>query len=50
MPLHTFRYAACGGANVALDISLFFVLYNYVFKKQIVDLTRHGFIGGWRQI
>jgi len=41
MPLHTFRYAACGGTNVTLDISLFFVLYNFVFKKQIVDL---GFI------
>ncbi len=41
MPLHTFRYAACGGTNVALDVSLFFILYNFVYKKQIVDL---GFI------
>jgi putative flippase GtrA len=41
MPLHTFRYAACGGGNVVLDIVLFFILYNYIFKKQIVDL---GFI------
>lgn len=41
MPLHTFRYAACGSTNVALDISLFFILYNFVYKKQIVDL---GFI------
>lgn len=41
MPLNTFRYAACGSANVALDISLFFVLYNFVYQKQIVDL---GFI------
>jgi putative flippase GtrA len=41
MPLHTFRYAACGGANMVLDISLFFILYNFVFQKQIVDL---GFI------
>ena len=41
MPLNTFRYAACGGANVVLDISLFFILYNFVFKKQIVQL---GFI------
>ncbi len=39
--LNTFRYAACGGANVALDISLFFILYNFVFRKQIVEL---GFI------
>ena len=41
MPLQTFRYAACGGANVALDITLFFIFYNFVFHKQIVQL---GFI------
>ncbi len=41
MPLQTFRYAACGGANVALDITLFFIFYNFVFNKQIVPL---GFI------
>ena len=42
MPLQSFRYAACGGANVALDITLFFIFYNFVFHKQIVHL---GFIG-----
>lgn len=36
MPLQTFRYAACGGFNTVLDISLFFVSYNYIFKKQLV--------------
>lgn len=36
MPLQTFRYAACGGFNTALDIAIFFVSYNYLFKKQIV--------------
>ena len=41
MPLQTFRYAACGGANVALDITLFFIFYNFVFHKQIFHL---GFI------
>ena len=34
MPLQTFRYAACGGGNVILDIALYFVSYNYIFKKQ----------------
>ncbi|SEN09665.1 Putative flippase GtrA (transmembrane translocase of bactoprenol-linked glucose) [Mucilaginibacter gossypiicola] len=34
MPLHTFRYAACGGGNTAFDILLFTVCYNFVFKKQ----------------
>jgi hypothetical protein len=34
MPLKTFRYAACGGANTVLDILLFFVSYNYILAKQ----------------
>ena len=38
MPLKTFRYAACGGANTILDISLFFVAYNYILDSQIIDL------------
>ena len=41
MPLKTFRYAACGGANTVLDISLFFLAYNYILDRQIIDL---GFI------
>jgi len=41
LPLHTFRYAACGGANVLLDIALFFVFFHYVYQKQVLDL---GFI------
>ena len=41
MPLQTFRYAACGGGNVVLDICLYFISYNFIFKKQVVDL---GFI------
>ena len=41
MPLKTFRYAACGGANTILDISLFFLAYNYILDRQIIDL---GFI------
>ncbi len=36
MPLQTFRYAACGGFNTCLDISLFFVSYNYILHKQPV--------------
>jgi putative flippase GtrA len=33
MPLQTFRYAACGGFNTVLDISLFFVSYNFILHK-----------------
>jgi putative flippase GtrA len=33
MPLQTFRYAACGGFNTLLDITLFFISYNFILKK-----------------
>jgi len=38
MPLQTFRYAACGGVNTLLDISLFSISYHYIFKKHLVNL------------
>lgn len=38
MPLKTFRYAACGGSNLVLDIALYFVFYNFVFQKEDFDL------------
>jgi putative flippase GtrA len=38
MPLQTFRYAACGGFNTVLDISLFFVSYNFILQKQSVHI------------
>jgi len=42
MPLQTFRYAACGGFNTALDIVLFFISYNFILNKSIVHI---GLIG-----
>ena len=41
MPLQTFKYAATGGANTAMDIFLYFIFYNFVLNKELVDL---GFI------
>lgn len=41
MPLQTFRYAACGGANTLLDIFVFFISYNFIFQKRVLNL---GFI------
>jgi len=38
MSLQTFRYAACGGANTCLDISLFFISNNYILKRQPVHI------------
>ncbi|MFN9710048.1 MAG: GtrA family protein [Bacteroidota bacterium] len=36
-PLQTFRYAACGGGNTLLDISLFYVGYEYIFNGKLVS-------------
>ena len=36
MPLQTFRYAACGGGNTLLDISLFFIIYKFILHKQML--------------
>ena len=38
IPQQTFRYAACGGGNMVLDIFLYFVSYNFILNKEIVDL------------
>jgi len=39
--LQTFRYLACGGGNTLLDILLYFISYNYILKKEVVEL---GFV------
>jgi len=36
MPLQTFRYAACGGGNMTLNILIYAITYNFILKKQIV--------------
>ncbi|MDD2793501.1 MAG: GtrA family protein [Sediminibacterium sp.] len=41
MPLQTYRYAACGGFNTALDICLFFIFYNFILVRSPLEL---GFI------
>ena len=41
IPLQTFRYAFCGGANLLLNWVLYAVLYNFVLDKEIVHL---GFV------
>ncbi len=39
IPVETFRYAATGGFNTVLDIMLYFICYNFILDKQIVDLS-----------
>jgi putative flippase GtrA len=41
IPPETFRYAAMGGINTFLDIFLYFICYNFILRKQMVDL---GFV------
>ncbi len=41
IPPETFRYGVTGGFNTLLDIFLYFVFYNYILAKQIVDF---GFV------
>jgi len=41
IPLHTFRYAACGGANTLFDICMFSLSYHFVFKQHDFHL---GFV------
>jgi putative flippase GtrA len=38
IPLETFRYGATGGLNTMFDIFLYFVFYNFVLDKEIIDL------------
>jgi len=38
LPKETFRYAVAGGANVVLDLLLYFTFYNFIFAKNNVDL------------
>ncbi|MGE5394970.1 MAG: GtrA family protein [Candidatus Saccharibacteria bacterium] len=38
IPIQTFRYAATGGFNTLLDISLYFICYNFILDKQVVDM------------
>lgn len=38
LSVETFRYAATGGMNTIFDIFLYFLFYNFIFHKQVVDL------------
>lgn len=38
MPLQTYRYAVCGGSNTLLDIFIYYISYNFILKKEILDL------------
>ncbi|MEO8769335.1 MAG: GtrA family protein [Ferruginibacter sp.] len=37
MPIQTFRYAACGGANTLLGLSIYWVSLHFIFENRIFD-------------
>ena len=41
MPLQTYHYAACGGGNTLLSLLIYFLSYNFILHKEVLDL---GFI------
>jgi len=43
LPLQTFRYASCGGANTLLGFFLYTVSYKFIFREQVVDLGFYAF-------
>lgn len=38
IPKETFKYAFCGGANTTLDIFLYFITYNFILHKKMLNL------------
>ena len=38
MPLQTFRYAACGGANTILGLFIYYIGYHFIFDKSIFNI------------
>ena len=43
MPLQTFRYAACGGANTVLGLLIYSFSYKYLLREQDLDLGFYAF-------
>lgn len=41
MPIRTFRYAACGGSNMLLDIFIYYISFHYILHEKILNL---GFV------
>ena len=38
MTIQMFRYAACGGGNFVINVLLYFISYNFILEKQVLDL------------
>lgn len=38
LPLKTYRYTVCGGSNLILDTTLYFICFHFIFQKENIDL------------
>ena len=38
IPLQTFRYGVCGGANMVLDAFIYFLLFQFILQKRDLEL------------
>jgi len=38
IPIEIFRYGLTGGANTVFDILLYYIFYQFVLSRQIIDL------------
>ncbi len=43
MPLQTFRYAVCGGSNVAFGFFVYTFTYHFILHKEIVHIAGYSF-------
>lgn len=41
MSRQNYYYAACGGANMLFDLVLYFIAYQFIFDKEIVQITSY---------
>lgn len=38
IPIVTFRYGFTGASNAVFDVFLYFIFYNFIFKKELVNI------------
>ncbi len=43
LPLQTFRYASCGGANMVLGFLVYTVSYKFLFREKVFNLGFYAF-------
>jgi putative flippase GtrA len=43
LPLQTFRYASCGGANTLLGFFLYTFSYKFIFRQQVFNVGLYAF-------